>query len=45
MARMCRGEHEDGPDVEWAVRDTLNQYLTLGRQHRLSRRGRLSQGA
>ena len=28
-------------DVGWTVRDTLNQYLTLSRQHRLSRRGRL----
>ena len=28
-------------DVEWTVRETLNQYLTLSWQHRLSRRGRL----
>jgi hypothetical protein len=32
---------DDLPSVEWAVRDTLNQYLTLSGQHRLSRRGRL----
>jgi hypothetical protein len=42
MARMCPGvSTQMARAVGWAVRDTLNQYLTLSRQHRLSRRGRL----
>jgi len=40
--RGCAGgEHEDGPGRRMGCPDTLNQYLTLSRQHRLSRRGRL----